>query len=457
VNAGTYAVRASFAGNTNYTSAYKDQSITITQATPTVNVSWNGGVYNGNTFVASATATGVAGAIISTPALTLAYYSGNTASGTPLAGAPVDAGTYTVRANFAGNTNYTSAYKDQSITIIQATPTVNVAWSGGVYSGNAFVATATVTGVGGATISTPAPTFAYYSGNTASGTPLAGAPLNAGTYTVRASFAGNANYTSAYNDQTITINKAQAEIAFGVPAGDTTLVQAFTGSPLQPKIYLKQVSPNPVPPYPYPQTNPPVTVLFHDGDTYDSNGPVWTLAPSAIGVYTVKASILDPNFYASDATAIFVIYDASAGFVTGGGWINSPGTALSLYGASLVNSQVGMLGKAHFGFESKYQKGAQVPTGQTEFQFQAGNLKFKSVAYEWLVVSGMRAQYKGTGTINGSGNYGFMLSAIDGGNTDKFRIKIWDATAVIYDNQMDALESADPSTVISGSIVIKAK
>ena len=39
--------------------------------------------------------------------------------------------------------------------------------------------------------------------------------------------------------------------------------------------------------------------------------------------------------------------------------------------------------------------------------------------------------YKGSGTINGSGDYAFMLSAIDGqslggGGVDRFRIRIWD-------------------------------
>jgi hypothetical protein len=31
-----------------------------------------------------------------------------------------------------------------------------------------------------------------------------------------------------------------------------------------------------------------------------------------------------------------------------------------------------------------------------------------------LVIAGARAQYKGLGTVNGSGNYGFLLTAIDG-------------------------------------------
>jgi len=124
-----------------------------------------------------------------------------------------------------------------------------------------------------------------------------------------------------------------------------------------------------------------------------------------------------------------------------------------------------LTGRANFGFISKYQKGATVPTGQTEFQFKAGNLNFHSASYEWLVIGGAKAQYKGTGTINGAGSYGFMLTAIDGainggGGTDKFRIKITDKAtgATVYDNQMSAADDADPTTVISGgSIVIHSK
>ncbi len=120
-----------------------------------------------------------------------------------------------------------------------------------------------------------------------------------------------------------------------------------------------------------------------------------------------------------------VVYDPAAGFVTGGGWINSPAGA---YAADPT-----LTGKANFGFVSKYQKGATVPTGKTEFQFKAGGLNFQSTSYDWLVVAGAKAQYKGTGTVNGVGGYGFMLTAIDGqqpggGGVDKFRIKIWDAT-----------------------------
>jgi hypothetical protein len=31
-----------------------------------------------------------------------------------------------------------------------------------------------------------------------------------------------------------------------------------------------------------------------------------------------------------------------------------------------------------------------------------------ALGYDWLVISGTQAQYKGTGTINGAGSFNFM-------------------------------------------------
>ena len=54
----------------------------------------------------------------------------------------------------------------------------------------------------------------------------------------------------------------------------------------------------------------------------------------------------------------------SAGFVTGGGWIDvNPGSFPQIRP---------LTGKGNFGFTSQYKKGATIPTGKTEFQFQAG-------------------------------------------------------------------------------------
>jgi hypothetical protein len=87
------------------------------------------------------------------------------------------------------------------------------------------------------------------------------------------------------------------------------------------------------------------------------------------------------------------------------------------------------------------------------------NFSFRSTSYEWLVVGGSQAQYRGLGTVNGSGTYGFLLTAVDGqelgGNAgvDRFRIKIWrinpDGTegAVVYDN-------GSMQSIASGNVII---
>ena len=123
------------------------------------------------------------------------------------------------------------------------------------------------------------------------------------------------------------------------------------------------------------------------------------------------------------------------------------------------------LGKASFGFVSKYKKGSTEPSGDTQFHFKAGNLKFKSSEYEWLtiVIAGAKAQYKGVGTINGEGDYGFMITAFDADlndndshTEDKFRIKIWDVVSeeIVYDNKRGETDDSDEATAIGGGSIV---
>ncbi|WP_317207967.1 PKD domain-containing protein [Maribellus sp. CM-23] len=176
------------------------------------------------------------------------------------------------------------------------------------------------------------------------------------------------------------------------------------------------------------------------------------------GVYRIELIVSDTCGNLDTMLSDYIpVYDPDGGFVTGGGWIWSP--------AGAYKEDMTLTGRANFGFVAKYKKGSNVPVGHTEFQFQAGNLKFNSSTFDAmrLIISGAKAQFKGVGTINDSGNYGFMISVIDGAlsgssDLDKFRIKIWDLDndgAIVYDNNIEQTdETAEPATVVSGGSVI---
>jgi len=173
------------------------------------------------------------------------------------------------------------------------------------------------------------------------------------------------------------------------------------------------------------------------------------------GVYAVKVTVSDDDGGSTTVEWMVIVYDPNGGFVTGGGWIDVREGSYPADGT--------LAGRANFGFNSQYKKGATVPTGETEFQFKVGNLNFHSTKYDFLVVSGFKSQYKGVGDVNGVPGFSFRLTAYDGAlmspsGFDKFRIKISDATgAVIFDNRLgmsDDIDAADPQTISGGSIVI---
>jgi hypothetical protein len=166
---------------------------------------------------------------------------------------------------------------------------------------------------------------------------------------------------------------------------------------------------------------------------------MYSHAYAQAGVYPITVTVTDDDDgYDTEAYEFVVIYDPEGGFVTGGGWIYS-----EVGWCQLDDICAGNEGKANFGFVSKYKRGASVPTGNTEFNFKAGGLNFHSSSYDWLVINqnGENAQYKGSGTINGEGDYKFILWAGDK-EPDTFRIKIWEEDElgnemVVYDNGFD--------------------
>jgi hypothetical protein len=165
----------------------------------------------------------------------------------------------------------------------------------------------------------------------------------------------------------------------------------------------------------------------------------------AAGVYRVRAVATDDDgASAESALEAVVVFDPAAGSARGAGWFSSPTAP----------------GRAHFGFLARYQKDGTVSFGQPGFRLRTESFAFESTAFDWLVVTGAKAQLHGSGRVNGSGTYGFVLSAIDGDRlgtdvADRLRIKIWDMAtgAVFYDTQVGDPDSADPVRTLGGGSI----
>lgn len=147
--------------------------------------------------------------------------------------------------------------------------------------------------------------------------------------------------------------------------------------------------------------------------------PLAPFPSAAVHTLCVRAQDLAGNI--SEETCTFVpVYDPDAGFVTGAGWFQSAS------------------GKANLGFVAKYHANSQTPTGNLEFQ--VGTLKFKASSFDWLVINGGTAQLAGAGTVNGSGSYQFLLTALDH-TLDSVALKIWSASGTVFES---------PSTPMGG-------
>ncbi len=198
-----------------------------------------------------------------------------------------------------------------------------------------------------------------------------------------------------------------------------------------------------------PGTNDTHTASWDWGDGASSNGVVsgyyitGTHQYTIPGVYTLTLTLADDDGgVATELYQYIVVFDPDGGFVTGGGWFTDPVTA----------------DKASFGFNAKYQMDAKIPFGNAHFK--VGDLRFESTAYDWLVVSGERAQFQGTGTVNDVAGYSFFVTVVDGkilgDGDDYFRIKIWDPATgvVVYDNHPTLPDNADPVVVIKGGSIV---
>lgn len=132
---------------------------------------------------------------------------------------------------------------------------------------------------------------------------------------------------------------------------------------------------------------------------------------------------------------------------------------------SMVMATVRVVNEAtaiHLGLNVKPDAKTGDPVGHVRFNRDGSGFAvgFDSTKIQYLLIFGDWAIVTGTGTIDGVGEYGFLVSLLDQskqGGDDTFRVLIWDEDEeTIYDSQPDEDGIALPTTVPAcGDIYVK--
>ena len=118
---------------------------------------------------------------------------------------------------------------------------------------------------------------------------------------------------------------------------------------------------------------------------------------AAAGVYTIDVTVRDDDTGSATSRYEFVVvFDPSAGFVTGGGWIVSP--------AGRLRRRPDAHRQGELRIRVQVQEGCDGARGGDGVPVQCASFNFHStLSVARRLGSGAKAQFKGYGTVNGSG------------------------------------------------------
>ncbi|MBC2697376.1 MAG: PKD domain-containing protein [ANME-2 cluster archaeon] len=284
----------------------------------------------------------------------------------------------------------------------------------------------------------------------------------AGSYDIKAEFAGDDSYSPDNDTKAMQISKEDAEITY---TGDTIL--PTTAGSIDLRATLEEIDTD------YGDlTKINVNFNIYKSSDLSYSNPIATIpsiasipvTSSGIGVgtatatidnlpeddYMIMARIVPNNFYLSISSnpTPMVVYEPTDQFTTGGGWIWDP---------------TGSHG--NFGFNVKYNKKGKVK-GNSIYVYRLDGLDYivKSNAWIGLAISDNTSDFQGkavlqifdpvTGELQpeSSGNFQFTVEAMDNelnGGPDYYEITVLDKEGLEYHNATGSLEG--------GNIVIHDK
>ncbi|GAB3071527.1 hypothetical protein GCM10027053_40490 [Intrasporangium mesophilum] len=180
------------------------------------------------------------------------------------------------------------------------------------------------------------------------------------------------------------------------------------------------------------------TISWGDGSSSAATITGGTVSGShtyaAVGLYTVTVTVTDQWGNAgSSSLKPLAVYDPSAGFATGGGWVTSPQGALV--------SAPSHTGKGSFQLSAAYPAGAATPNGSLTYSLAGTQFVLATTSLDWLVVSGDTAALSGPATLNGESGYRVTVTLTDRGKSDTLRVVVVGSSgAVVYDSGAQAVQ-----------------
>ncbi|WJK39728.1 family 43 glycosylhydrolase [Solwaraspora sp. WMMA2056] len=207
-----------------------------------------------------------------------------------------------------------------------------------------------------------------------------------------------------------------------------------------------------------------VTATFTDSGVDDTHRCVLVWGDGATGTGTVDGSTCvaghtytEPGVYRPTVTVIddrgaahtlaagyLTVHRADGGHVAGSGWFTSPA------GAYVADGQ--LAGRAEFGFVAAAGPDAAGPDA-VALRLRLGDREFTASRHRGYVVDGPQVRFNGRGTINGAGDYTYMVGLNDealrepapgDGGRDRFWIRITETATgtVVYDSRTNATTTA---------------
>jgi probable HAF family extracellular repeat protein len=190
-----------------------------------------------------------------------------------------------------------------------------------------------------------------------------------------------------------------------------------------------------------------------NGDGSASGSHVYT----APGIYTVTATVAGQDGESTTVSRRIAVLDPAGRFVGGTGSFvaGSPVSRKAAFGPA----------RATFSFVAPATAQATTDNSKAGLSFHTAGLGFRSTDIRLVDMQGTRAQFAGSGELNGKGGYRFAMATTAGvaagtGEPGRFSLKIWHtdpvtkAEVVDYDTQAGASGAAGRA-LVEGKIAVQ--